>query len=189
VNLGQMILVLAAMTILSALILQSNSVILDSSETLISSDTDAAATSIAMSIAEEAGGKMFDEVITDSTVSALTAVTQLSGVLGPESGERYRDSLTGVSSFDDFDDFNGLFVVFKSNRVEESAPTPNANWEFIVPNIRARFNVNARVDYVLGSAPDVTAGSRTWHKRLTLKITSPSTKDTLIYSYLMSCWN
>jgi hypothetical protein len=142
-----------------------------------------------MSIAEEAGGKMFDDVITDSTVSALTAVTQLSAVLGPESGERFRDSASGVTSFDDFDDFNGLFVVFKSNRVEESAPTPNADWEFIVPNIRAKFYVRASVDYVLASAPDVPVANRTWHKRLTLRITSPSTKDTLSYPWLMSCWN
>lgn len=184
-----MILVLAAMMILSALILQSNNIILDSSESLISSDTDAAATTLATSLAEEACGKMFDEVITDSTVAALTSPTQLSSVLGPETGERFRDSTGSFSAFDDFDDFNGLFLVYKSKTVEDSAPTPGANWEFVVPNIRAKFFVRARVEYVVASAPDVPVGMRTWHKKLTLTLTSPSSKDTLVYPYLMSFWN
>jgi hypothetical protein len=184
-----MILVLAAMMILSALILQSNNIILDSSESLVSSDTDAAAATLATSLAEEACGKLFDEVITDSTVAALTTPTQLSSVLGPETGERFRDTTGSFTPFDDFDDFNGLFVVYKSNTAGDSAPTPGADWEFIVPNIRAKFLVRAKVDYVLDSAPDVAVGFRTWHKKLTLTITSPSTKDTLVYPYLMSFWN
>ncbi len=188
-NLGQMLLVLVALVVLGALILQSNSIILSSSEALTSSEIDASAISLATSVMEEASGKLFDDVIKDSTVSALTDPGQLSVILGPEGGERFRDSTGTHPLFDDFDDYNGLFVVFKGTDPSDSVLTPGAVWEFVVPGLRGKFYVHASVSYV--NPPDLDAGAagRTWHKKMTLTVTSPSSAGTVVLPYVMSFWN
>jgi hypothetical protein len=189
VNLGQTMLAIMAMGLLSFLILQSNAVMLDSTDSLTTSDIDAAATTIAQSIMEEASGKLFDDVIADSNVTSLTSTAQLSPSLGPESGERFRDTTGTQKTFNDFDDFNGLFLVYKSDNPADAAATPGADWEFIVPNIHGKFFVHTRVAYVLPDSPDVPVAAPTWHKMLTITISSPSSRDTLRYATLMSFWN
>jgi len=188
-NLGQMMLVLVALVVLGALILQSNSVILESSDTLTSSEIDASAISLAASIMEEASGKLFDEAITDTTVSALTDPGQLSASLGPEHGERFRDSTGTHPLFNDFDDFNGLFVVFKSADPADAAPTPGADWEIAVPDLRGKFYVHVSVVYVQPNALDAIAPGRTWHKKMTMTVTSPSSQGTVVLPWVMSFWN
>jgi hypothetical protein len=188
-NLGQLTLVIAALSLLGVLVLQSNSVILDSSRNLTTTEIDAAATALATSLLEEASGKLFDEVITDSMVTALSSTSLLSSTLGRESGERYRDSIGTYSVFDDFDDFDGLFVVYKSDQPGDAVPTPGADWEFVVPEIRGKFYVHADVQYVHPPALDVPVHWRTWHKMLSLTVTSPTSEDTLVYSSMMSFWN
>lgn len=188
-NLGQTLLTIVAMGVLSFLILQSNSVMLDSTDVLTTSDIDAAGTAIAESITEEASGKLFDEVITDSTVTALTTTSLLSTALGRDGGERFRDTTGTHPAFDDFDDYDGLFLVYKSDNMAEAEPTPGADWEFVVPNIHGKFFVRTRVAYVLPSAPDVPVVAPTWHKKLTVVISSPSSQDTLRFGTLMSFWN
>lgn len=188
-NLGQMLLVLVALVVLGALILQSNSIILSSTETLTASEIDASAISLASSVMEEASGKLFDEAINDTTVSALTDPGQLSASLGPDGGERYRDTTGTHPIFNDFDDFNGLFVVFKSTSPADSAPTPGANWEFAVPDLRGKYYVHVSVSYVNPPNLDVTAPGRTWHKKMTLTVTSPSSAATVVLPWVMSFWN
>lgn len=188
-NLGQTMLTIMAMGVLSLLILQSNSVMLDSTDSLTTSDIDAAATSIAESITEEASGKLFDQVITDSTVTALTTTSLLSTSLGRDGGERFRDTTGTHPAFNDFDDFDGLFLVYKSDNPGEAEPTPGADWEFVVPNIHGKFFVRTRVAYVLPSSPDVAVVVPTWHKRLLVTVWSPSSRDTLTFATLMSFWN
>ncbi len=188
-NLGQMLLVLVALVVLGALILQSNSIILSSTETLTASEIDASAISLATSVMEEASGKLFDEVINDTTLSALTDPGQLSAALGPEGGERFRDTAGSHPIFNDFDDFNGLFVVFKSTNPSDSAPTPGADWEFAVPDLRGRYYVHVSVSYVSPPDLDAAAPGRTWHKKMTLTVTSPSSAGTVVLPWVMSFWN
>jgi hypothetical protein len=57
---------------------------------------------------EEAGGKLFDNVVVDTTRPVVSSTSQLSTVLGPEGGEAYRDMTYG---FNDYDDFHNLYVV------------------------------------------------------------------------------
>jgi len=186
-NLGQMLLVLVALVVLGALILQSNSIILSSTEALTSSEIDASAISLATSIMEEASGKLFDEVINDTTVAALTDPSQLSATLGPEGGERFRDTTGTHPLFNDFDDFNGLFVVYKSPA--DAAPTPGADWEFVMPDLRGKFYVHVSVSYVQPNNLDVPAAGRTWHKKMTMTVTSPSSAGTVVLPWVMSFWN
>ncbi len=188
-NLGQMLLVLVALVVLGALILQSNSIILSSSEALTSSEIDASAISLATSVMEEASGKLFDEVINDTTVTALTDPSQLSVTLGPEGGERFRDTTGTHPLFNDFDDYNGLFVVFKGTSPSDSIPTPGANWEFMVPDLRGTFYVHVAVAYVNPPNLDAPAAGRTWHKKMTLTVTSPSSAGIVVLPSLVSFWN
>lgn len=188
-NLGQTMLVLAAMVVLGTLVLNANRAMLESNSVLNSSEMTVAATTVAQSIVEEASGKLFDEEITDSTVSALSSISQLTTNLGPDGSERYRDTTGGHPIFDDFDDFDGLFVVVKSDQPGDAARTPGSDWEFIVPNCRDRFEIRSRVQYVRADDLDGSAVGPTWHKKLLVTITAASTKDTLVYPYIMSYWN
>jgi hypothetical protein len=188
-NLGQMLLVLVALVVLGALILQSNSIILSSTEALTSSEIDASAISLATSVMEEASGKLFDEVITDTAVSALTDPGQLSATLGPDGGERFRDTTGTHPAFNDFDDYNGLFVVFKSTNPSDAAPTPGADWEFAIPDLRGKFYVHVSVSYVQPGSLDVPAAGCTWHKKMTMTVTSPSSAGTVVLPWVMSFWN
>jgi hypothetical protein len=140
---------------------------------------------------EEASGKMFDEVIADSTTAVLTAPTQLSSVLGKENAEAYR---SGTLDFNDFDDFNGLKLIFKDTVKDTSVVTaPGQVWN--VPGLRTPYHVWCVVNYVDPANLNGVSGARTWHKKLTVYVTTledlnPGTKkDTLVYPTIMSFWN
>ena len=188
-NLGQMTLVVAALMLLGILVLNTNKTLLSTNDTQNTSEFGITAVSLATSLVEEANGKMFDEVVADSTTGALTAPSQLSPALGPNGSEAYRDP---VHDFNDFDDFNGLFLVYKSPL--DSAVTAGATKEFTMPGIRAKYLVRVRVEWVNPTAAnsyniDAVAVTKTWHKKLTVTVTSPSMTDTLTYPSIMSYWN
>ena len=187
-NLGQTMLVIAAISILGILVLNANRTVLETNETQNLSEFGITAVSLATSLTEEAQGKMFDEVIEDSTTMALTNPDQLtaSASLGKDPGEVYRG---GALDFDDFDDFDGLFLVYKSPL--DSALTPGSNEEITVPGIREKYYVKCRVQYVAPGNLDLPVTTRQWHKRLTVTVSaaSPTMKDTLVYPSVMSYWN
>lgn len=188
-NTGQMLLALGAIMLLSKLAMTTNSHIAQSHDTIQTAEEDIAAISIATSIVEEASGKIFDEVITDTTVTSLTSVTQLSSHLGRDGNERFRDTAAVFNGFDDFDDFDGLFLVYKSNLAADAAPTQGSDYEFVVPDIRAKYFVHTKVEYVNEVNLDQASAIRTWHKKLTVTVTSPTSRDTLVFPSIMSYWN
>ena len=185
-NLGQMMMVVAALSILGILLLNTNTTVLDTNDTQNLSEFGINAISLATSLVEEANGKMFDEVIADSTTPALSSPVALTSLanLGADGGETYR---TAGNDFDDFDDFDGLILVYKSPG--DSSLMAGAAKEFVIPGIRAAYIVRARVDYVSGADLDLTSASPTWHKKITVTVTSPAIKDTLVYPAIMSYWN
>ena len=187
-TLGQSMLVIGALTLLGILVLNANSTILQSNNTMDTSEFGITAVSLATSLVEEAMGKMFDEVVSDSTTGAITDSSQLTpiGSLGPEGTEAYRNGLT---DFNDFDDFNNLFLVYKSNVGTDTVSTPGSSWETIVPGIRAKYFVRARVYYVSVGALDDTSNHRTFNKKIVVTVTSTGSKDTLRFPAVMSYWN
>ena len=187
-TLGQSMLVIGALTLLGILVLNANSTILQTNNTMDTSEFGITAVSLATSLVEEAMGKMFDEVVTDSTAGAITDSSQLTpiGSLGPDGGESYRSA---TKDFDDFDDFNRLFLVYKSNVGNDTASTPGSSWETVVPGIRAKYFVKARVYYVSVGALDDTANHRTFNKKIVVTVTSTGSKDTLTFPAVMSYWN
>ena len=187
-NLGQMMLVIGAVVLLGVLILNANSSVYQATDTMYTSEFGVTAISLATSIVEEASGKMFDKAIADTNAAAVydSSYFTAPGLLGPDAGESYH----GAKDFNDFDDFNGLFLVYKSNVAADTASTPGSNWETIIPGIRAKYFVHCTVCYVNPPNLDVAYTVRqTWHKKIIVTVTSPSSSDTLVYPSIMSYWN
>jgi hypothetical protein len=185
--------VIAALGLLGILVLNSNRTVLETNETQNMSEFGISAVSLATSLVEEAQGKMFDEVISDSSISVLTNPSQLTPPNGGvgfmhDAGEVYRGSLG--TDFDDFDDFDSLKIIFKSPL--DSTVYPNATHTFTVDGIRATYIVETSVRYVADTDLDTPVSYRTWHKRLLVKVKTSdkyAMKDSLLYPSIMSYWN
>jgi len=148
---GQMLITVVAMLLLSLLILRVGSSTIVNQESMQNSKFGVVAVSIATSILEEATMKSFDENANTDPRTYFANVTELtvSGSFGIDAGE-IADS---IETFDDFDDFHGL------NKAYTKLPS-------------AAFTISCQVNYVDDAA--VITASRTWHKMLTVTITSPS---------------
>ena len=151
-----MMITIAAMMLLSLVLLRVNSGFLSTNTVLMETKFGVLGVSLATSVMEEASGKAFDENTDSNTVTSLSGLSSI----GPD-GETY-------PNFDDFDDYNGY------ERIVDTMPS-------------AVFKITCKVDYVNTSNPDVVSGSKTWNKKLTVTVTSPSSQDTIrmstIYSY------
>ena len=158
-NTGQMMLALGAMILLSTTVLRVNSGFLMSDTVLDETKYNFLATSIATSIIQEAKDKAFDKA-TDST--SITDTKFLTDKLGPENGE-VREN------FNDFDDYHNYTGA-------DSSMTS------------AVFYFTCTVDYIDENNPDVTAGKKTWNKRLTITVTSPLMTDVITMSTIYSYW-
>jgi len=184
VNLGQSMMVIVAMSLLGFLALSANSSVMESSEISDDSEFGVTSVSLATSLIQEAMAKDFDRVVTaNGNISDSSAFTP-PGSLGRDGSERYRNP---VNDFNDFDDFNNLFLVYTSPL--DPMPEPLADSTIIVPGIRARYYVHAKIEYVRGE--DLNAGwpSPTWNKRIVVSVTRPLAKDTIRIPAVMSYWN
>ncbi len=146
-----MLMTLGAMLLLSVIVLRVNTANLTNESIRDEAQYGVLATSIATSIIEEAQSKAFDE---KSDTLNVTALTQLTSVLGPESGET-------ETTFDDFDDYSGL--------IKRDSTMPSAVFD-ISCNV-----VYVKPDDVLGSSSD-----RTWNKKITVNITRPVSADSSV---------
>ena len=163
-NTGQMIITIGAMMLVTILVLRISSTQMTTQESMQTSKFGILAISIANSIIEQATNKAFDEY---SVGQYLTNTNQLSIFLGPGPHE---DSL---EAFKDFDDFNGYTKVYRN--------LPDS------PPLQLTCVVNY-VDPDAGGNEVQITGSRTWHKMLTVTITSAdSTKmDALTFRKVFS---
>ncbi len=185
-TLGQSLLVIGALALLGILVLNANTSIGESTETMNRSEFGITAISLATSLVEEAQGKMFDQKIADSLTGPITSPTQLSAVLGKEGAEAYRG---GAEGFNDFDDFNNIWLVYK-NAPLDTASSPGSTYEFAVPGLRARYDVRVSVYYVDPNGDlNVPVAYQTFHKGMLVTVTSPSSRDTLRFPAVMSYWN
>jgi len=184
-NLGQSMLVIAAMALLGFLALSANSSVMDSTQTSDNSEFGVTAVSLATSIIQEAMSKMFDEVTVDS--GAVTDPSQLTPSpfwMHRDPGEHYRG---GVNDFDDISDFDSMLFVYTSPL--DPAPEPGADTTIIVPGIRDRYFVRTRVQYVDPNNLDQVVAGPTWHKRIVVTVTSSSPRrDTIAIPAVMSYW-
>lgn len=160
-NTGQTMLTIAAMFLLSVLILRSNRIFMTTNSVMLDTKFAVLGTSIATSIIEEANNKAFDQSTDTSSVYNLNELTN-SGSLGPEVDEVYE-------VFNDIDDYNGY------TGVDSSMPS-------------AKFNIDCSVFYVTSSNLNDINASKTWNKKITVTISSESMTDTIRMSSIFSYW-
>lgn len=163
-NTGQSMLTLLAMMMLTLLSVKMNSSLLQTQETMQNSKFGLAAISLATSVIENANKLAFDEISVDSsitTTSALTSIGQL-GVDGVEHANKPPD-------FNDFDDYN--------------------NYEYDERTLAsAYYHISCRVYYVNPTTPNAAATSQTFHKKLTVSVSSVSMQDTVRINTIFSYW-
>ena len=158
-NSGESILSVGAMMLLAVMILRVNNTILTTNSVLLETKFGVLATSLATSVLEEATGKAFDQNTYNNSISNVNNLTSPSA-LGPGDGETY-------ATFNDVDDFNGY------TRVDSTLPS-------------AIFYLSTKVEYVSPLNPDVPVNYKTWHKRISVIVTTPSSQDTFRLSTVVS---
>jgi len=160
-NTGQMMLTIGALLLLSTLMLRVNTTNLTTDSIRAEAQYGVLATSIITSVMEEAKSLAYDSATDSNSVTSLNQLTAPSS-LGPESGETF-------DTFNDFDDFDGY------TRVDSSMPS-------------AIFNIGCEVDYVSTSNLLGKSFLPTWHKRITVTVSSDFMEDTLTQSSIYSYW-
>ena len=167
-NSGQSFLSLGAMTLVALVILQVNTGFVMTSSNLLDNKLNILAISLASSIIEEASGKSFDANTINIAASATSDLTY-PGSLGKSNTESY-------PNFNDFDDYNGLKIT--SNNLGS-----------------AEFEITSEVCYVKSNDPDKKSSLPTWHKKITVYVTSKSLQtaeglqDTVAVSSIFSYWH
>ncbi|MEE9225382.1 MAG: hypothetical protein V3U68_04210 [Bacteroidota bacterium] len=157
-NTGQLLLMIAAMMLLSFITISVNSTILSSSDSMLESEATLNALSVAQSMLDEIARKEFDEKTITKRVFYADSLTSAS-VLGPELGEVY-------PNFDDIDDYNYF-------------QEPHAK-QVVTPRMGAFFVVDS-IYYI----PDPTTtgynfdypqpyGTRTFYKKIVVEVSHPS---------------
>ncbi len=166
-NGGQMMITIGALMLLSIVILRVNTGNLNTHEVLIDSKVQILATSLGNSIIEEAFTKEFDEYNVMYPAELLSNLTPVNS-LGIEGGESY-------PNFDDMDDFNGLHI-FK-NIIDAD-----------------NYEIQCKVEYVNPANPEIPSPTRTWDKKIIVKVTSKGMlnrngiQDTIKMSSVRSYW-
>lgn len=160
-NTGQMLLALGALALLSFLVLRVNSTQITSLDDMQNTKYGLLAVSLATSVLEDANRRAFDNNTINKAVTVLDSLTP-KGSLGPETGETY-------DTFDDIDDYNNYTRLDSTSKV-------------------AAYRINCKVEYVDTTNPNQAAGTATWHKKITVKVTSKSIKDTVTLSQIFSYW-
>jgi MSHA pilin protein MshD len=159
---GQTLLTIAAMMMISRMVLSVNNQNAQSGGSIEMAAYRITATSLGTSVIEEASGLAFDELSDSngiSTPSSFTAVNKL----GPDNGEVY-------PHYDDFDDFNGL------HKIDSLAGS-------------AVFATDVTVQYVSITSNVITvANTQTYNKQITVKVSSKWMSDTLKFYNVMSYW-
>ena len=162
---GQMLITVAAMLLLSLLVLRVSSTTIVTQESMQNSKFGVLATSLANSILEEASMKFFDE---NSIGTFITDVNDLTNTVdfGIEAGEN-SDS---VETFDDFDDFHNYTKTY------DNLPS-------------AVFVVTCEVTYVDPDIGGLVTANRTWHKMIIVNVTNPSVNmNPLVFRKVFSYW-
>jgi len=175
-------LTIGALMLLSISVMSTNRSSLQHGAIINQTEISLYSVSLAQAKIEEASGQAFDTFSSTDTAEAgavITALTQLSSTLGKEAGETYTSEK--VNNFDDFDDYNYF-----------SGTNP---YKLYVPGVDT-FRIQTTVFYVDTANPGVDAGTRTWHKRMIVKVWPTVTPwgganpkpDTVTMSYIYSYW-
>ncbi len=156
-----MMLTIGAMILLSTLMLRINTNNLQTDTVRAEAQYGVIATSLITSIMEKAKSLAFDTKTDTNNVTDKNELTHPSS-LGPGFGETY-------DTFNDFDDFDGY------TKVDSSMPS-------------AVFDIYCEVFYIQKSNLKDKYNSRTWHKKITVQVSSDFMQDTIKQSSIYSYW-
>ncbi|MBK7104597.1 MAG: hypothetical protein IPH62_04875 [Ignavibacteriae bacterium] len=164
-NTGQMLITIAALTLVVITTLNHNRASLTTQDNMIYNKEFILATSVGQSILDEISGKAYDEEIIKGT--KILSANNFSSTLGKETGENY-------PNFDDVDDYNNLVKIDT------------------IPNM-GEFTSYVYVDYMNDDLQVTT--SKSFNKSVTVRITSPTLlnyftdkPDTMTITSLFSQW-
>jgi hypothetical protein len=185
-NTGQTIMTIGALMLLGMSVLTTNRASLQHGAIINQTEVDIYAVSLAEAKIEEASGKAFDHFSSTDTAGSgavITALTQLSSTLGKESDDTVSAGPPMHYYFDDFDDYNYY--------------SGNNPFRLYVDGVDT-FHIQTTVFYVDTTNPNVDAGTRTWHKKMIVKVwptitawgdsTGKAKPDTVTMSYIYSYW-
>lgn len=161
-NTGQTMLTLLAMMMLTLLSVRINSAILQTQISMQNSKFGLAAISLTTSIIENANKLSFDEVTIDNALVNTSTLTRVNA-LGKDAGE------TTPSQYDDFDDYDDY-------QYDERSLAS------------AYYHISCNVTYINPLTPNVDSNSPTFHKKLTVSVSSVSMIDTVKISTAFSYW-
>jgi len=185
-NTGQTILTIGALMLLGMTVLMTDRSSLQHGAIINQTEIDIFAVSLAQAKIEEASGKAFDHFSStdiEGNGNVITSLSQLTDVsaLGKESDDTVSAGPPMHYFFDDFDDYNYY--------------SGNNPFKLYVDGVDT-FHIQTTVFYVDTTNPGVDAGTRTWNKRLVVKVWPSITPwgdanpkpDTVIMSYTYSYW-
>lgn len=161
-NTGQSLFSIAALLLLSITVLRVNNDIMTADSVLQDSKLGVLALSLATSVIEEASRKAFDTATAEDGITDINLLTSPYS-LGPGDGET-------PENYNDFDDYNGY--------TKHITNLPSAE-----------FDLSCVVQYVAENNLDSYIMAKTWHKKLTVEVSSPSMADTVRVSKVYSYWH
>jgi len=175
-NTGQSLFSIAALLMLSLTVLRVNNTILYSDVVLRDSKLGILAVSLATSLIEEANRKAFDAATADDGITDIDLLTSPSG-LGPGSGETHE----AFNDFDDYNEYVKLDTIFTFINKGSTAVIDTTR--------KVIFKDSCSVCYVEPDNIDGKIMAKTWHKKITIFVSSPSMIDTIKISKVFSYWN
>jgi len=160
-NTGQSLFSIGALLLLSVSILRVNTSILTTDTIMQDSKLGVLGISIATSLIEEANRKAFDAASVEDAVGNL-------GDLTPPNSLGANPSET-PENYNDFDDYNGYTKLDTINSID--------------------YQLSCSVNYVTPTNVNGISSNATWHKKITVLITSSFMNDTLSFSSVYSYWH
>lgn len=172
-NTGQMLITIAAIFLLSLVILTINRGFLTTNTTMTSSRYGIMGVSLGTSLIEKATGKAFDHNTDTLAITSLNSLTNVNA-LGLDASE----SANYPDLFNDIDDYK----CFRINPKLDTLILEGTNRTIIFKTFCDVFYVNPTTN------PNNPSNSRTWHKRINVKVTSNDNPDTIKLSTIYSYW-
>lgn len=149
-GLGQTMLTVGSILLLSMVLLNVNNNFSATHQVLVSSKYNIMAISLASSQLDEIMQKAFDEKVIENYIASSSLLSDI----GPDA-ESY-------SSFDDIDDYDGFY--FETEQHDESH-------ERYLPGPKYKLWID--VNYINTATPDINSTSKTFHKRVRVHVTMP----------------
>ncbi len=166
-SLGQTMLTAAFLVLVTILVLNANTLVINSEQETYEGEAFDLATNYAQALLNEIGRKKYDQYAIDTLYQAPSAFTP-AGSLGPESGEVITPwpdvaPFKSFTTYNDVDDYNGYVRTIDSEIIKG-------------------FQVSAVVYYVTQANTNTKSTTQTYLKRIDVSVQHPSYLKTVTFS-------